>query len=223
MERVLRIVLSAMALVAGCETSSGVEVRLLSQTVVPGDPDKVAVEVAVTANCFFSVLVNDELRASGRWAAGPHQVLVPGKLLAPRDNELSIDVAAENGGSDRLSVEVTACEEGELECGGPEPDAGVTPEEDAGEAGVDAAVSEPDAAVPGPHDRLCAPCEGDEDCGGLPNECVFLYPDQPGDCGTWCGTDFQCPAGYNCTLFQDARHSTFLCFPPPPTFECPQG
>ena len=77
--------------------------------------------------------------------------------------------------------------------------------------------------VDAPLDELCTEARRlrDEACGGLPNECVFLYPDQPGVCGTFCGDDYTCPGGYVCTQFQDATHVSLLCFPPGPSYSCP--
>ena len=204
---------TAVLLSLGCGSDDGVGLRLLSTAVRAGEPPKVAVEILVTADCFFSVLLNGNLRASGRWAGGSHEVLIPGYLLRPRDNAVRIDVAGEDGSSARLEEPLTFCETGALACGDYEPDAGPDPFDgglpDAGEPDAGGSL----------HRYLCAPCDGDRSCGGLPNECVFLYPNE-GVCGTYCGDDFACPRGFYCTQVQDATHTSLLCFPPGPDYSC---
>ena len=201
---------TALLLNLGCGSDDGVGLRLLSTEVRAGEPPKVAVELLVTADCFFSVLLNGNLRASGRWAGGTHEVLIPGYLLRPRDNAVRIDVAGEDGSSARLEEPLTFCETGALACGDYEPDAGP-------DGGVPDAGDPPDGG--GPYRYLCAPCDGDGACGGLPNECVFLYPYE-GVCGTYCGDTYSCPVGFYCTQFQDATHTSLLCFPPGPDYSC---
>lgn len=208
-------VLTLLALAgAACGSGDGVSVRVLSTQVRDGATPKVDIEVLVSASCFFSVVVNGELKASGRWGGGTHDVLIPGYLLRSNGNVVTIDVAGEDGSSARVDEGVDLCESGALACGGFEPDAG--PEPDAGTIEPD-----PDGGGGSLHRHLCEDCEGDEACGGLPNECVFLYPDQPGVCGTFCGDDYTCPGGYVCTQFQDATHVSLLCFPPGPSYACP--
>lgn len=196
-------------LTGGCGSEEGIRLRLLSTEVRAGETPKVAVQVFVSASCFFSVLLNGNLKASGRWDGGAHEVLIPGYLLAPDDNVVQIDAAGADGSSASLQEPLGFCESGELACGDVLPDAG---------------PAWPDAGVPdagGPHASLCAPCDGDEACGGLPNQCVFLYDDPYGVCGTYCGDDYTCPAGFVCTQFQDSMYTYLLCFPPPPDFACP--
>jgi hypothetical protein len=200
----------ATLLGAACGAEDGVGLRVLSTEVRDGVTPKVAIEVQVTASCFFSVVLNGELEASGRWGSGVHEVLIPGYLLHPRSNVVRLDVAGEDGSSARADVDLALCETGAIACGDFPPDAG--PAEDA---------SAPDLDGGSLHRSLCAPCEGDAACGGLPNECVFLYPDEPGVCGTYCGDDYVCPDGFVCTQFQDATHTSLLCFPPGPSFICP--
>lgn len=176
-----------------------------------GPIPKVAIAVNVSASCFFSVLLNGELKASGRWGGGSHEVLIPGYLLYSRDNVVRVDVGGTDGTSARADVELDVCEAGLIECGGDPLDGG-TGDDDGGSPGSDGGSL---------YRNLCAPCDGDEVCGGLPNECVFLYPDEPGVCGTFCGDDYTCPDGFVCTQFQDATHTSLLCFPPGPSFICP--
>ena len=212
MARVTAVALASSVVVAlgsaGCGSGDGVGVRLVSKEVRQGETPKVAVGVFVTASCFFSVLLNGNLKASGRWSGGNHEVLIPGYLMAPADNVIAIDVAGKDGSSASLEEPLTFCEAGAIACGDVLPDAGPEPGEDAGV----------------PDDVLCAPCDGpgaDDQCGGQPNECVFLFPPNPGVCGTFCGDDYRCPPGYLCTTFQDETHTSLLCFHPGPDFICP--
>lgn len=195
---------------AACGADDGVGLRVLSTEVRDGPTPKVAIGVQVTESCFFSVALNGELKASGRWGSGVHEVLIPGYLLRPRGNVVRLDVAGEDGSSDRADVDVPLCETGALSCGDDPPDAG---------PGQDASL--PDFDGGSLHRSLCAPCDGDAACGGLPNECVFLYPDEPGVCGTYCGDFYECPDGFVCTQFQDQTHTSLLCFPPGPSYTCP--
>jgi len=193
-----------------CGGQDGVGLRVLGTEVRDGPTPKVAVSVRVTQSCFFSVLLNGDLKASGRWGGGDHEVLIPGELLYPRSNVVRLDVAGEDGSSARADVALDVCETGAIACGAEPPDAG---------PGDDGSV--PDLDGGSLHRTLCAPCWDDPDCGDLPNECVFLYPDEPGVCGTYCGLDYTCPDGFVCTQFQGPTHTSLLCFPPGPSFICP--
>ena len=204
--------LLTVASLAGCSDDGriGVSIVRVLDLVETQGRDAAEVSVFVSRSCFYSVSVDGVLLASGRWASGERLVRLSANVLNRCDNNVRIQVAAEDGTSGFDDAEVWRCREPGCvgECDAPPPDAG---------PGPDSGVVDP---YPGP---LCDPCIRDEDCGGLPNMCFWIEGAVQGLCGTQCYGPEDCPNGLACLEIRDSYGALLAvaCLPWPLQPTCP--
>ncbi len=138
-----------------------------------------------------------------------------------------------------LGLLLASCggEEGASGAGGDASDGGVSDggDGDSGDSdaaeGSDAAAGEDAAPDAPPEGRgLCAPCEGDDVCGGAGDLCLSFPYGQGGRCGVGCaGAPEACPAGTFCAtlqeepLIQQCVPDLLLCENPCDALQCGDG